>query len=67
MRIMSANPNNVNTPAWVDMRTVKASWSRLMDVVRSLNGNTRALRGGNWIAYPPWISDDLGCGLDFII
>ena len=60
---MSANPNNVNTPARVDMRAVEASWS-LLDVrkgrddegrnenskVRSLNGNTRALRGGDWIA-----------------
>jgi hypothetical protein len=61
MSTNSTSDDNVNTPVRVNMDVIEASWSPLEDrqerdeggngkmKVRSLNCNTRALRGGDWI------------------
>jgi len=59
----TTNTNNVSTPVRMNIGAIEASWSPLdarkgrddegrkeKMKVRSLNGNTRALRGGDWLS-----------------
>ena len=72
MSTTNSTNNDVSTPVQVNLGDIEASWSPL-DVrkgrddggnekmkVRSLNGNTRALRGGDWISSSRGILMTLG-------